>query len=126
MTNIVVDSDIIIDYLRTGEGQLPRLFTAQRDGKCELYLSAVTVLELFAGKSSKTVEEKLHELIEGFTVIPVGVDLAIAAGQIKRDNRVDSALADLIIGATSVSAGAKLATRNKKHFRGIPKIQFAV
>ncbi len=126
MTKVLIDSDVIIDYLRTGGGGLVKLVEAQRDGKVELYLSAVTVLELFAGKSSKAVVGKLKELIEGFIVIPLGTELAEFAGQTKRDHTTDAALADLIVGATSVSIGAKMATRNKKHYQGIPKLRFAV
>jgi len=102
MTKVFVDSDIIIDF------------------------SSVTVLELFAGKSSKKVAGKLRELIDGFVVIPINTELAFFAGELKRDNAMDITLADLLIGATCLFIGAKLATRNKRHFHGIPKLRFAV
>lgn len=126
MIKILVDSDIIIDFLRTGEGSLPKFLEDQRDGKCELYLSSVTVLELFAGKSSKRIAGKLRELIDGFVVIPVNVEFALFAGELKRDHTLQVMLADLLVGATSVFIGARLATRNKRHFRGISKLRFAV
>ncbi|MBI2405414.1 PIN domain-containing protein [Candidatus Gottesmanbacteria bacterium] len=124
MTKVLVDSDIIIDFLRTGGGMLPKLFIGQRDGKVELFLSTITVLELFAGKSSKTTTEKIHELIAGFSIIPLGIDLAVFVGELKRDHRMDTAFADLIVGATSLSISARLATRNRRHYRGIPKLRF--
>lgn len=124
MTKVLVDTDIIIDFLRTGEGSLPKLMEGQRDGKFELYLSSVTVLELFAGKSSRKVTDKLKELIEGFVVVSVGNDLAARAGEIKRDYSVDVALADLVVGTTSLFVGARLATRNKRHYKGMPGLRF--
>jgi predicted nucleic acid-binding protein len=126
MTKILVDSDIIIDFLRTGSGTLPRFLEGQRDGKFELYLSSVTILELFAGKSSKSIAGKLLELIDGFIVIPIGTELAVFAGELKRDHKISVTLADLFVGATSVFVGAKLATRNRRHYQGIPKLRFAV
>lgn len=124
MTKVVVDSDIIIDFLRTGGGALPALFIGQRDGTIELFLSAVTILELFAGKSSKATEVNLGELLSGFTVVPLNGDLAKFAGVLKRDHRVSTAFADLVVAATAISIGAKLATRNKRHYQGIPKLHF--
>ncbi|MBI5619476.1 PIN domain-containing protein [Candidatus Gottesmanbacteria bacterium] len=124
MRKILVDSDIIIDFLRTGSGALPKLFIGQRGGKLELFLSTITVLELFAGKSSKAIAGKLREFFTGFTVIPLGVDLAMFAGELKRDHRVDTAFADLVVAATSLSIGARLATRNRRHYHGIPKLRF--
>ncbi|MEK7129696.1 MAG: PIN domain-containing protein [Patescibacteria group bacterium] len=124
MTKVVVDSDIIIDFLRTGSGLLPALFESQRDGKLELFLSAITILELFAGKSSKAAAGQLRELITGFTVVPLGNELAIFAGELKRDHRISTAFADLVVGAATIAIGAQLATRNKRHYQGIPKLRF--
>jgi predicted nucleic acid-binding protein len=123
---ILIDSDIIIDYLKTGNDGFPRLLKGQQNHKWELYISSVTVFELFAGKSSKTISGKLHELVEGFDVVPVGIGLAQFAGELKRDYALTISFADLLIAATCLSIGAKLATRNKKHYHGIPKLQFAV
>ncbi|MBI3955659.1 PIN domain-containing protein [Candidatus Gottesmanbacteria bacterium] len=114
----------MIDFFRTGTGALPNLLDAQRDKKLELLLSTVTILELFAGKSSKTTIEFLKELIDGFTVLPLGRELAVLAGEIKRDVRISGSLGDLIVGASAVSVGAKLATRNTRHYQGIPKLRF--
>lgn len=124
MNKVLVDSDIVIDFLRTGAGALPRLLQSQREKKLELFLSSVTVLELFAGKSSKKTTEALKEFIDGFTVIPLGRDLAIFAGQIRRDARVSGSLGDLVVAASTLSIGAKLATRNKRYYQTIPKFLF--
>ena len=124
MTKALVDSDIIIDFLRTGGGALPKLLAAQKGGKLELFLSSVTVLELFAGKSSRPIAVELAQLIDAFTVVPLARELATYIGALKRDHNTNVALADLIVGATSMSLGAKLVTRNKRHYQTIPKLRF--
>lgn len=124
MTKVLVDSDIIIDFLRTSGGSLPELFKAQRAGELDLFLSTVTVLEIFSGESSKTNLVNLNQLIEGFTVVPFNIDLAISAGEIKRDYKIVGLLGDLIIGVSALSINAKLATRNKRHYQGIPRLKF--
>lgn len=124
MTKVVVDSDIIIDFLRISGGALPSLFADQPDSKLELFLSSVIVLELFSGKSSKTVTESLGELIGGFSLVSLGSELARFVGELKRDYRMSVALADLVVAATTLSIGAKLATRNKRHYQGVPRLSF--
>ena len=124
MTKVLVDSDILIDFLRTGKGALPKLLKAQKDGKIELFISCVSVLELFAGKSSKAIKSELAELIDAFTVVPLARELGIFAGELKRDHNLTMVLADLVVGATAVFIGAKLATRNRRHYLRLPKLRF--
>ena len=124
MNKVLVDSDIVIDFLRTKDGALPKLLQSQREKKLELFLSSVTVLELFSGKSSKKTTETLTELIDGFAIVPLGRELAIFAGQIRRDARTSGSLGDLIVAASALSIDAKLATRNKRHYYSIPKLRF--
>lgn len=123
MTKIVVDTDILIDYIRIGKGSLPNLFDLQNRGKIELFLSSMSGLELFVGKSSRGDKAKLLELIALFKIIPVNLEIATLAGELKRDNNLSISIADLIIGASTLLIHAKLATRNKQHFQGIPKLQ---
>ena len=124
MTKIVVDTDILIDYLRTGKGLLPTLLKLQMQGKVEIYLSSMSVFELFAGKSSRETSLKLLELIAFFKIIPVTLEIAKLAGELKRDNNLSIAVADLIIGVCALYIRAKIATRNLQHFQGIPKLKF--
>lgn len=124
MIKILVDTDILIDYLRTGKGILLDLLELQAQDKVGLHISAITILEIFAGRSSKKLTSILQQLISGFKVIYVTAELAQFAGELKRDNNLSIALADLIIGATALSVKAKLATRNREHFQTIPRLKF--
>lgn len=124
MIKILVDTDILIDYLRTGKGTLPDLLKLQAHKQVGLHMSAITILEIFAGRSSKKLTSMLHQLISGFKVMHLTSELARFTGELKRDNNLPTAFSDLIIGATALSIKAKLATRNRHHFQAIPKLKF--
>lgn len=124
MIKVVVDSDIFIDLLRTKKGELPILFEFQEKQDIELYLSTVTVMEVFSGKSSKSEEISLLALMESFTVIPLTFEIAKLAGELKRDHKNPGLVSDLIIAATAVSIGAQLTTRNRRHFQGFKNLKF--
>lgn len=120
----MLDTDIIIDFLRIKKGLLQTLFKLQKAGKIEVYLSSVSIFELFAGQSSKRDNEYILSLISTLEVISFDHNIAKLAGEIKRDHKLSIALADFFIGVTSIYLGAKIATRNKDHFRGIKGIRF--
>lgn len=124
MEKILIDSDIIIDFLRTGKGLLPDLLSLQKINKAVIYISSVSIFELFAGQFSKKDKTILLSLINTIEVMPFDQNIAQSAGEIKRDYKTSIALADFFIGVTSIYFGAKLATRNKEHFKGIPRLKF--
>ena len=124
MQPVVLDTDIIIDFLRTGGGLFPYLLDRQANGDIELYLSAVTVFELLAGSMPAKQKELVEKLLSYFHIIPFDHELASFAGIQKRGKKLTINLADYIIGISAVHNNAKLATRNKKHFTGIPKLSF--
>lgn len=124
MEKIVVDTDIVIDFLRTDKGLLPQLRKLQEKGVLEIYLSSVTIMELFAGDMRRTQEKMLADLLATFKVIPFDEEIAKFAGEEKRGKKLQIQLSDFIIGITSVYFKANLVTRNKDHFRGIRGIKF--
>ena len=123
MTKVVIDTNIIIDYLRTGNEVFQRLVSQQAEQTIELYLSSMSVLELFVGKSSKRDSTKLIQCIAPCTVLSMNQDVARFAGELKRDNNLSIAIADLVIAESALSINAQLATRNKRHYQGIPKLR---
>lgn len=124
MQKVVIDSDVIIDYLRTSKGWLPDLLFLQVQGKIEIYISSITVFELFAGSSSKKDESKILELVSSLKVVVFDGELAKFAGEVTRDSKLSLPLADFIIASTALFIEAQVATRNKNHFKGVPKIRF--
>ncbi len=121
---IVLDSDIFIDFLRTGKGlYLDVLKVAARDG-IDLFLSPVTIFEIFVGSSSKAQRNLILKSISNFKTISFDSDLGRFIGELKRDHRLNISFADLIIGGTALSMKAEIATRNRKHFESIPGLKF--
>ncbi|OGK25606.1 hypothetical protein A2954_01245 [Candidatus Roizmanbacteria bacterium RIFCSPLOWO2_01_FULL_37_12] len=125
MVRVLIDTDIIIDYLRTREGLLPELLELQVQKKLDIYISTVTIMELFSGKSSKEKEINLMELISVLKIVELKLELSKFTGELKRDYNLSTmSFADLFIAACALFVNAKLATRNRKHFQGIPKLKF--
>jgi predicted nucleic acid-binding protein len=89
-------------------------------------LSAVSVLELEAGVRAAPAARRvklsawLDALLESGAVEVIPIDAAVArmAGKLRAETRQRSvALEDLLIGATALTRGMTLATRNTSHFK---------
>lgn len=120
---VVLDTNIIIDYLRqrglNRETTLERLIAAQ--GSKNLAISVLTVQELYEGKSvAQEEEEKAVQLaVSKLRVLPYSYDTAKLAGEIARQRKYPLEFADAAIAATTIVNDAELATLNPKDFAGI-------
>lgn len=125
MVKVFLDTDILVDYLRAKKGPIVDLVKLQERGKIELHLSSVSIMELFAGLSALRMQSELGMVLHSLTVISFDKNIARFAGELKRDKKFQTiSLADYLIGTTALSMKAQLATRNKKHFQGIPGLKF--
>jgi predicted nucleic acid-binding protein len=123
---IALDTNVVSELMRTKpDERVLRWVDAQSPDS--LAVTTVTVAELLygiarlpAGRKRKRLEAAIAETLEeDFTILPfdevAAVDYAtIAAAQDLRGRTV--AMADAMIAATCMSAGAVLATRNTKDF----------
>ncbi len=105
MTGLLVDTDVLVDHLRG-----VRAF--ERPAGATLHCSVVTRAELFAGP--KDQEEEVRELLEAFREIAVTLELAEAAGRIRRATGIG--LPDALIAASALANGLELVTRNLRDF----------
>lgn len=112
-----LDTDILIDYLR-GISDARRFLFDTAVG-VEISISAVSVVELYAGKETKNAEKRkvLEDFLSVFRIIPVTFDIAKQAGVLRRDEQ--KPFADMIIAASAVAHGIHLITRNTRHFAAI-------
>ncbi|MFV0407911.1 MAG: type II toxin-antitoxin system VapC family toxin [Propioniciclava sp.] len=113
---VVVDTSVLIDVLRGGSAAAAVLREARKSGY--LHASEVTRLEVLAGMRASE-EEATRALFRAFVWHPVDESIAEVAGELGRrwlpGNRgIDSA--DLVIAATTIALGARVFTRNIKHF----------
>ena len=125
MTKVLVDTDVIIDYLRINRGPMAQLVLIQSNGEIEMHLASISVMELYAGLSSIKFAEKIELLVNLCTVVPFDATVARFAGKLKRDKKFPTVpVTDYLIGSTALWLKAELATGNKKHFAGIPGLKF--
>ena len=114
MRNILVDTDVLINFLRGKERA--RDFLASVISESVLYVSVITVAELHAGALPHEAE-RTQALLDGLTVVDVTRDIAEKAGTYKRTTKSQRLeLMDCLIAATAHATRATLATGNIKHY----------
>jgi hypothetical protein len=111
-----VDTSVLIDYLRGHPGAAVLL--ERERAAAPLHASEVTRLEVLAGMRA-TEEEATRSLLSTLVWHPVDADVADEAGALGRrwlgsHHTIDGA--DLAIAATAIRVGARLLTRNVRHF----------
>ncbi|SRR5258705_5961096 len=119
----IFDTSILIDGLRTGKNA--RDTVALFDNKDNfLYISSITAFELFAGLSSKKIDQikKIKKLLDYFEIIDLNWNIGKIAGEIYRDKAKNLQVPDYIIAATALEIGATVVTLNKKHFEKIENL----
>jgi len=117
---LLLDTDVLIEYLRGREEAIEYLEELTSD----LYLSVISVAELFAGVKSDEEERSLQQFFLVFVVLPVTERVARRGGLYRRDFRPShgSGLADALIAATAEENGASLVTFNRRHFPMISSV----
>jgi len=117
---LLLDTDVLIEYLRGREEAIEYLEELTSD----LYLSVISVAELFAGVKSDEEERSLQQFFLAFVVLPVTERVARRGGLYRRDFRPShgSGLADALIAATAEENGASLVTFNRRHFPMISSV----
>jgi predicted nucleic acid-binding protein len=112
--SVLVDSDIVIDFLR-GEKQAVVLLKTEAEALC---FSAVTVGEIHAGVRNEREEAEVDRLFSLFPVLAVTGDVAREAGRFMRRYRASHSveLPDALIAATCVLNESTLFTLNVKQY----------
>ncbi|GAX61155.1 nucleic acid-binding protein [Candidatus Scalindua japonica] len=114
MKKFLIDSDILIDFLRGIEGARNYLSILSKDAT--LCCSVITIAEIYAGMR-KTEEKKTTTLLDGLFSIPISEEIARIAGEFKRDTKSQKLeLDNCLIAATALAENAVLATKNLKHY----------
>lgn len=124
---VVIDTSIIIDYLRQTDKKETVFEKFIASGKdLNLSISLVTVQELFEGKSAAdpTQQDIIIAIVTPLNILPYTYDVAKKAGEINRNRPPGTKIsfADAAIAATSILNNAQLLTLNKKDFKDIEGI----
>ncbi len=118
---LLIDTDVVIDYLRGTSVAIKYLQAQNADN---LFLSAVTVAELYAGVREGKERNLLITFCDSFNVIPMSSEVAIQGGLWRRDygKSYGTGLVDAIIAATAQIHKLSLVTLNKKHYPMLSKV----
>lgn len=119
---VVIDTSILIDYLRRGPNW--QKFLMNTPESTELFLPTIVIYELFSGKSTKNrkIAKDIYDLIKLFIKIELDEGIAIKAGELYREGGKKFSAQDYIIAASALKIGASVLTLNKKHFEQIPQL----
>lgn len=112
----LVDTDIVIDFLRRRDYARKLLENWSREGL--IAISALTHLEIYQGMKARE-EPATSAFLDGLTSIAVDVPIARLAGRLLGELRargVTVGIADSIIAATALQINAPLLTNNVEHY----------
>ena len=114
MSKVILDTDVLIDFLRGREAVRTFLLeTANHSIPC---CSVISVAEIHAGMRPEE-SERTTTLLDGLVVLPVTRKIAEVAGHFKRKTKSRRLeLADCLIAATAYVEGASVATGNAKDY----------
>jgi predicted nucleic acid-binding protein len=115
--NPLFDTTDLIFILR-GQPEALRIFDLATRNFDEVYTSTMNVAEVYGGMR-RGEEKKTAKLIDSMTLLPVTLEIARRAGELKaewsRKGRT-LGLADMIVAATALEHGLTLVTQNRKDF----------
>lgn len=110
MARYLLDSVIVIDHFNGVEAATEFLAVHGRD----CVISVITRAETLAGFPAESLPQG-RRLLDQFTALPVTVEVADAAAQLRRTERWK--LPDAIQAAIAIQEGLTLVTRNTRDFR---------
>lgn len=114
MKKLLFDTDVLIEYLRGSDDA-----KAYIDGiQSVIYMSAITMAELYAGVREGDEYKRLEMFIETFEVADLNKNIAKIGGLLRNQYKPShgTGLADALIAATAKEIGAQIVTFNAKHF----------
>jgi predicted nucleic acid-binding protein len=117
---LLLDTDVLVEYLCGRPEAIEYLEGLESD----LFVSVVSVAELFSGVKGDQEERSLEQFLLAFTALPVTEGVARLGGLYRRDFRPShgTGLADALIAATAEENGVDLVTLNRRHFPMVRKV----
>ncbi len=111
--NLLVDTDVLIDYLRGQEDAVDYIESLTQS----LLMSTITMTELYAGVREGDERTKLDTFVKAFELVDIDPEIAVKGGLYRRDYKKSHhvGLADALIAATVDVKQAKLVTLNSNN-----------
>ncbi len=124
MENVLIDTDIVIEYLRSKDKASTELIKLLQ--KHDVFLSSISEFELFLGVKTDRHLNDLEMLFSEVEVIPFDFGCGKIAANIWKDLQLmhqHLEIKDDFIASIAINNGVWLRTFNKKHFQGIKKLE---
>lgn len=124
---MVADTGIFIEHLRAKDKLTTSLYKISEN--TVIYISAVTVYELYMGATTKGKEADVRTITDDFTVLPFTDTVAQKAAEIYHKLRLNNQMIefrDIFIAATCMVNELPLLTLNKKHFKRVAGLKIQV
>lgn len=121
---VLVDSDILIEVSRARTADILAQWMELSESDALILFSPVSAAELRAGARPAKCRE-LEALFDALVCVPADASVGRQAGEYLRRYRKSHAveLGDAVVAASAVANGARLWTRNRKHYP-MPELTF--
>lgn len=118
---IVLDTDVIIDYLRNDAQAVTYI---ENQLSAQMLLSVINVAELYAGIRNKEEKQAIENFLRVFEIISINKEIAEQGGEFRKTygKSHGTGLADALIAATAIQQNATLITLNIHHYPMIEAI----
>lgn len=124
MYKLLIDTDVLIDFSKGKGSLLKELLGLQSQSKAVLYTTPVNLAEYlndtFLVNKGRFITSL--EYLENFKTLNIGKKSGILAGGYLR-LKLTSYVGDALIAGVCVENNLELVTRNKRHFKNIPKLK---
>ena len=119
---VVIDSDILIDFGLDREDAVETMAALEKNYL--LTTSVITVMELYSGCRSKRDIKKVEELIADLRIQFVSKSISERAFELMKTFRSSHGVEinDMLIAATAIEGGAKMISKNQKHYQFLPDL----
>lgn len=117
---IIVDTTVIVQYLKTGKGVLPIAYE-----KYNMVISSATYTELLASRTFEdaNLEKEVKDFVDKyFTVIDINKEIADEAAKVIRSTEVSLAVS--YVSAAALNKGYSVLTEDKRSFSGVKGLNF--
>lgn len=126
MEQVLVDTSMLIDYLRCKEKNKTPFYRIFSQPKYQPVISLITVTELWAGQSLKDKKtlRVVEELVKKCKVIYLNLKTGKRAGEILRQTNYQVSFQDAQIAALALENQLPLFTLDTQGFRKIKGLKF--
>lgn len=117
MSGLVLDTTVVVDYLRGREAARQRVLGARDQGE-DIWVCAITVEEVTRGIRPRE-DDPFLQLLKGLRLAPLGIEEGRLAGFWRRTHArhgVTISQPDALVAAAAIGVNARLATGNPKDF----------